>query len=198
MTGIIARDLFLNLVLALLGLVVLMLPWLNPPTRSDSTPPPGNVFVEMRWPDGLQADVDLWVRGPGDEPVGYSRKSGYVFDLLRDDLGSTGDPTDLNFEFAFSRGTPAGEYVVNVHMYNPKSESFPIVVQVTVGLRSADGASVREIASRTIELWSDGQEETVVRFRLDGTGRLVPGSVNHVFMPLRAAAMRNEAPRWAP
>ena len=27
---------------------------------------PGNVVIEIQWPDGLDADVDLWVQAPGD------------------------------------------------------------------------------------------------------------------------------------
>ena len=54
--------------------------------------PPGNVIVELTWDKDVDADVDLWVQGPGDVPVGYSNKSGIIFNLLRDDLGKGGDP----------------------------------------------------------------------------------------------------------
>src|SRR5437667_7216328 len=52
-----------------------------------SAPPPGNVIVEMTWAKESDSDVDLWVQAPGDVPVGYSNKSGMIFNLLRDDLG---------------------------------------------------------------------------------------------------------------
>jgi hypothetical protein len=78
-------------------MTVLMMTVMNPPAKSseaDGVPAPGNVIIEAQWPDKLDADVDLWVQGPGDRPVGYSNKSGRLFNLLRDDLGRTQDMTD--------------------------------------------------------------------------------------------------------
>jgi hypothetical protein len=98
---------------------VLMMTVVNPPnnaSETDNIQAPGNVIIEAQWADKLDADVDLWVQAPGNVPVGYSNKSGEVFNLLRDDLGKVHDITDLNYEVAYSRGTPGGEYVVNVHM----------------------------------------------------------------------------------
>src|SRR4051794_3763581 len=62
---------------------------------------PGNVIVEMTWPPNIDADVDLWVQAPGDVPVGYSDKSGIIFNLLRDDLGHSGDPNSMNYEVTY-------------------------------------------------------------------------------------------------
>ena len=64
--------------------------------ESKGAQPPGNVIVELRWAPEIDADVDLWVQGPGDVPVGYSNKSGRVFNLLRDDVGKAKDMTDGN------------------------------------------------------------------------------------------------------
>jgi hypothetical protein len=46
--------------------------------------------------DAALAHFDLWIQAPGDVPVGYSNKSGGVFNLLRDDLGKAKDMTDGN------------------------------------------------------------------------------------------------------
>ncbi len=75
--------------------------------------PPGSVIVEIHWDDKIDADVDLWVQAPGDVPVGYSNKSGVIFNLLRDDLGHSGDPLSMNYEIAYGRGIFPGEYTVN-------------------------------------------------------------------------------------
>ena len=41
-----------------------------------------SVTVEMRWrTEKLGAEVDLWVQALAHVPVGYSNKSGRVFDL---------------------------------------------------------------------------------------------------------------------
>lgn len=63
------------------------LPHLNPPVKADeSAVPPGNVIVQVRWPEDVDTDVDLWVQAPGDVPVvGHSNLGGLVFDLLRDE-----------------------------------------------------------------------------------------------------------------
>ena len=63
-------------------------------------------MIEARWPDAVDADVDLWVQAPGDVPVGYSNKGGAIFNLLRDDLGTRADATGINYEISY-RPRPA-------------------------------------------------------------------------------------------
>src|SRR6266702_2141726 len=130
---------WLDTALLMLGgfvlMTMLMMTVMNPPAKAsetDGVTAPGNVIVEIQWPDKLDADVDLWVQAPGDVPVGYSNKSGRVFNLLRDALGQAQDMTDLNYEIAYSRGTPAGEYIVNVHMYRGIGVTYPIPVKVNI------------------------------------------------------------------
>src|ERR1700732_945496 len=72
--------------------------------ESKGAAPPGNVIVELRWAPEIDADVDLWVQGPGDVPVGYSNKGGAIFNLVRDDLGHSADPNSMNYEVAYGRG----------------------------------------------------------------------------------------------
>ena len=187
--AIVFRDL---ITLALAGLVVcviLILPHINPAKavpRPEGQEPPGNVVVELRWPDPIDADVDLWVQGPGDVPVGYSNKGGRLFNLLRDDLGHRGDVSGLNYEVAYSRGIVPGEYVVNVHLYRDNSNALPIPVTLVVSVKPSVAESARQILARTIELGREGEERTVFRFRLDERGGLVAGSVHDLELPLRA------------
>ncbi len=75
------------------------------------------MVVEIHWPNDLPVDVDLWVQAPRDVPVGFWNQGSRFFNLLRDDLGLEGDATGRNYEVSYSRGIPAGEYTVNVHMY---------------------------------------------------------------------------------
>jgi hypothetical protein len=80
-------------------MATLMMTVMNPPATSseaEGVPAPGNVIVEAERADKVDADVDLWVQAPGDRPVGYSNKSGRIFNLLRDDLGRAQDITDYN------------------------------------------------------------------------------------------------------
>lgn len=183
--GTVFRDVIMLTLMGFVTMVVLMIPHLNPPAAAADAEPPGSVIVEARWPDGTSSDVDLWVQGPGDQPVGYSNRSGGVFDLLRDDLGQSRDGTDLNYEFAFSRGAPAGDYAVNVHLYNPGNAPVPIPVQVSVSLRDPISGRLTGIAREEILLQVRGQEVTVIRFRMDAAGMVVPGSQNRLPIRLR-------------
>jgi hypothetical protein len=186
--GTVFRDVIMLALLGFVTIVVLLLPHLNPPTLADAeVTASGNVIVEVRWPDGLDADVDLWVEAPGDRPVGYSNRGGRVFNLLRDDLGDRGDETDLNYEVAFTRGTPPGDYTINLHLYRNPSGQFPVEAEVRVGVRQTAASGVVKIASKRAVLATEGQEVTVLRFKLDGDGRVVPGSLHDLPRPLRSA-----------
>ena len=186
---------WLDTALLMLGgfilMTVLMLSVVNPPAKSAETvgeQSPGNVIVEAQWGDGLDADVDLWVQAPGDKPVGYSNKSGRVFNLLRDDLGKAQDITDLNYEVAYSRGMPAGEYIVNVHMYRGISVTYPVEVKVVASLKSTPDDTAQPLVTTTVKLRHENDQITAFRFSLDSKGHLVSGSVNNLYKELRVAA----------
>ncbi len=186
--GTVFRDLVMLTLLGFVTMVVLMLPHLAPPTQGDeSIAAPGNLIVEARWPDEIDVDVDLWVKGPKDRPVGFSNNSGVVFDLLRDDLGFERDGTGLNYEFAFSRGAPAGEYIVNVHLYSNRVLAPQVPVKIHVALSTGKDTKKVVIADRSLVLHHSGHEVTVVRFTLDDQGRLVDGSVNDFPVTLKSA-----------
>jgi len=139
--GTVFRDVIMLALLGFVTIVVLLLPHLNPPTTGTAAAdPPGNVVVEIRWPDAINADVDLWVQAPGDTPVGYSNMGGEVFNLLRDDLGHRDDRSNLNYEVAYSRGIPAGEYIVNLHLYLTDDTDGDIPVEVAIGIKGTKRA----------------------------------------------------------
>lgn len=172
-------DLLLSFANLLLGILVILFVSMHPPAKNqESLPPPGTIAVLACWPPG-PIDVDLWVSDPKDtKPVGYSRKSGLVWSLLRDDMGIVNDDSPINCESAFARSTPAGEYVVNIHGYSIPGPS--VTVHIEVALNGAF------LAKADMPL-QPKQERTVIRFKLDGQGNLVAGSENKVFAPLRSA-----------
>jgi len=151
--------------------------------------PPGSVIVDIHWDDKIDADVDLWVQAPGDVPVGYSNKSGMIFNLLRDDLGHSGDPLSMNYEIAYGRGLWPGEYTVNAHLYRSADGHFPVPVLAKVSVRGADG-EVTNLLRASVDLNYVGQEITIFRFKLDDKGHLVPGSLNRIHKALRSAWQR--------
>jgi hypothetical protein len=186
--GIVFRDLMTLALCGFVACVILIMPHINPPgaKTADNMAPPGNVIVEVRWPDDLDTDVDLWVEAPGDIPVGYSNKGGVIFNLLRDDLGRRADATGMNYEVSYSRGIPAGEYIVNVHLYRNTAGVFPVPVTVVTSVKKSPKESARQLLASKVELVSEGEELTVYRFRLSKDGDLVPGSVHSLQRNLRA------------
>jgi len=188
--GTVFRDVTMLALSGFVAIVLLLLPHLNPPAKAenDEIMPPGNVIIEIRWPDDLDTDVDLWVQAPGDVPVGYSNKGGQIFNLLRDDLGRHADATDLNYEVSYSRGIPAGEYTVNLHLYRDLSHKLPITVKVVASVKRNPDESARQILATTVKLGAEGEETTAFRFTLDSRGALVADSVNSLFRPLRSRA----------
>lgn len=188
-SGTVFRDTIMLALAGFVSVVVLLLPHINPKAKEAEVgdKAPGNVIVEVQWADGLDADVDLWVRAPGDRVVGYSNKAGEYFNLLRDDLGKPLDVTNLNYEVAYTRGTPAGDYVVNLHLYRALAQTLPVNVQVVASLRATAQGESQPLVTTTVPLFKVGQELTAIRFKLDEKGRLVPGSVNSLYKPLRSA-----------
>ena len=181
------RDVIFLALAGFIAIVLLLLPHLNPPAKAEEeAPSPGNVIVEIRWPDELNTDVDLWVEAPGDVPVGYSNKGGMVFNLLRDDLGLHADFSGLNYEVSYSRGTPAGDYTVNLHLYRDLSGNLPVPVTVVVSVKPSPEQAAKQILATKVALKQEGQEMTAFRFALDESGRLIRGSVNDLPRALRS------------
>jgi len=150
--AILFRDVLFLLLGIMMLVLLILLPWINEAVRrADDLPADEEVVIEIRWPDGNPDDVDLWVRPPDGRPVGYSSKNGPNCDLLRDDLGSPGDPLQLNYEYVRCRSAADGEYVVNLHLYTSRSGA-PVDVIWAVRVRNDAG---------------------VLRLRASGTARLV-------------------------
>lgn len=190
-SDVVFRDVITLALLGFVALVIIMLPHINPPLKKEeakSIDPPGNVIVEARWDDKVDADIDLWVQGPEDVPVGYSNLSGQLFSLLRDDIGKRNDASELNYENTYSRGIRPGEYIVNLHMYFNRANVWPIKAKVLVSLVKTRGTSryTEQVLVSDVKLTRLGEEKTVFRFKLDKDGNLVKSSVNATEKLLRS------------
>ncbi|MCG8546231.1 MAG: hypothetical protein MJE12_18695 [Alphaproteobacteria bacterium] len=182
--GTVFRDVILLALIGFVAMVIMLLPHIKKTTEeAKDHKAPGNVIVEMHWPSDLAYDVDLWVKAPGEQPVGFWNQGGRIFNLLRDDLGGEGDATKENYEVSYSRGIAPGEYVVNVHMYGPLPRGVTIPVTVVVSVRQKFD-NTRQLLQTSINLYYRNQEETAFRFRLTKEGDLVDGSVSTLRRPL--------------
>lgn len=185
--NVLFRDMLFLLVFAYLviGAVALAHVAKKDQEQSKGQAPPGNVIVEMFWDKAVDADVDLWVQGPGDVPVGYSNKSGTIFNLVRDDLGKGGDPNSMNYEVSYGRGRSPGEYVVNAMLYRSRDEKYPVNAEIKVSHQNQQG-EVRQVLLSNVALTFEGQETTAFRFRLDEKGEFIADSMNRIRKTLRS------------
>ena len=152
---------------------------------SDETPA-GSISVYAYWQDGIDLDIDLHLSSPSGDHVYFAKLSGKIWNLLRDDLGKTNDTGIRNFENAYARGLPAGEYVVNIHAYRGSAEMYPAEIEgeVVITANPNAGKGAQKVVKQKVTLYRTGEETTLVRFTIDGKGNVVPGSVNHIFKSL--------------
>lgn len=184
------RDVLMLILNGTAAAVVLLAPWVamqsQKTTEDAATTQPGSVIVEARWGDDVNADVDLWVRGPDGQAVGYSNKGGALFNLLRDDLGRFGDATEMNYETSVSRGIMPGKYTVNLHLYRNMSKLAKLPVKVVVSSKPNADESTRQLLATTTDLLVEGDELTAFNFHLDAQGNVTPGSVDTLQTDIRA------------
>ena len=185
---VVFRDVILLALTGFISMVILLIPFVNPPTEEEaSSTPPGNVIVELFWDDERDVDIDLWVKAPDDIPVGYSNKGGIFFNLLRDDLGIYKDNSPINYEVSYSRGISRGVYIANVHLYREDTAPFkPITAELLISVVDPDSNKRKQIlkTSKTIE--EVGKEITVFQFELDKKGKLNKNSINNEYVMLRS------------
>jgi hypothetical protein len=120
--------------------------------------------IELVWEVDRNIDLDLWVKGGSNEPIGWNKKNSKNGDLVRDDLGNS---PGLRYEIIFFRTLEAGEYIINIHYYgNRETGNVPISAEVQVFSNSAQKVS-KKIFSKSLKLDKVGEETTVVRFKVD-------------------------------
>lgn len=184
--GVIFRDLLMGLLGIMIMVLFVVLVQVQAVLKevTEGMKPPGTVNVMVVWPQG-DTDVDLWVKGPGEsQGVGYSAPNGILFNLLRDDLGTQPDLTNINMESSISRGAPAGEYIINLHCYRCPTAPFMVNVEVSLN-KEKPGSKPKVLFTATADLMNTGQERTVMRFHLDANGDVVPNSMDFTFTPIR-------------
>lgn len=204
-------DLFANGKGVFILLLLIVLTHVNPvgEKSENEEEPPGNLVVEIKWPDGLNIDIDLWMMAPGEpKPVGYSNLNGRVMNLLRDDLGNYSDKSSkhggqpmspsnddhsntfetLNYENGYSRGLPPGGYRINVHYYSKRDRNAPPCVpldyRIIINRKGSQKGKSEKVAQNTVELCEVGEELTLGYFEIENFS-VVKNSYSTVFEPLR-------------
>lgn len=183
-SGIVYRDVITAIMAIFVLLTGLMLSFLAEPRPSiadQGLESPGSISVVAAWPEG-DTDVDLWLTAPGEPlPVFYQNRGGKVWDLLRDDLGTAADSGPLNYENAFTRGAPEGEYRINLVCFKCYE---PVEVSVEVQEKGSGGL-LTDVSRTKVLLRKTGDERTALAFEVGPTGSVKRDTMNTFFRSIK-------------
>jgi len=179
-------DLLFNTLVGFVFLFILAFILINPIAKKSDIEIVAEFIVKINWPTDSPHDIDLWMRDPLGNYVGFTSKDVGLMSLARDDLGTAndtvygpkGEPITVyrNEEMITIRGIIPGEYIVNVHWYGKKpvseklgeKEYVPMPVQVQI--EKINPYNV--VFADTVELQRKGHEVTVIRFTVDEKGNV--------------------------
>lgn len=170
------------LYIMLIGFIVMFfiaIQHMNPVRKMINDDPKAEYQITMTWQPDHTSDVDLWVQDPTGAKVSFRDTTVNLMHLDRDDLGSSSDVmvvpetgqvivVELNREVVSLRGIVPGWWTVNVHLYG-HTDKRP--AQVHVEVTRINPYVVVDIFDTTLDF--SGQEQTVLRFKLDSKGNTV-------------------------
>lgn len=165
-------DVLMNLAIGFLILFMISVQLINP-IKKEASPilKKAEIIVTMNWDDGMDVDLDLWVRDPNNSIVSFRNREAGFMNLEKDDLGNLNDVAwvdgipvviPLNREVVTFRGVVPGEYIVNVHSYR-KGEIGIITAKVEVIRLNP----YKVLYTKSIEVFETGEEHTIIRITLD-------------------------------
>lgn len=164
-------DLLFNALVGFAFMFFIAFAMINPVAETGKIDTEVEILVTLRWPDGHEDDVDVYVEDPVGNIVWYHQREGGLMHLDRDDRGQFKDvllingedvENPLNQETVSVRGLMNGEYVVNVvHFIATTVDPLPVTVKV-----EKMNPTVRVVYYGEVELSGTGDEVTAVRFTL--------------------------------
>lgn len=152
--------------------------------KKDGIETKAEFVITLRWPDNLDCDLDLWVRGPSGDIVWWQNKDVGDMHLERDDTGDKNDTKIINgktyanpdnSEHWVLRTLIPGEYVANVHLYRSSAECDGVMAKgglnVDVNLQKLNPSFV-DVKTTTLNFTHRLQELHAFRFRLSASGEV--------------------------
>jgi len=170
-------DLLFNALLGFTFLFLVSVMFMNPEARKGRVNLKAEYIISVTWPDHLADDIDLWVQDPIGETVSYLRKDAGWLHLDRDDRGEINDTIvidgqeviyPINQEVVTIRGIIPGEYVVNLYYYTAAK---PGPIEALVKVEKVN-PTLKTVFVHKVALQRQDDETTVVRFSLDGSGKI--------------------------
>ena len=168
-------DLLFNILLGFTFLFFITMLFINPITKLGNINMKAEYIITVDWKDSLPDDIDLWVKDPNGEIVSYLKKDAGWLHLDRDDRGVVNDKIiidgkeviyPINREVVTLRGIIPGEYVVNLYLYDHKSNS-PVEAKIII---EKVNPSLRLVFVGDVVLKNEDTELTITKFRLDSEG----------------------------
>jgi hypothetical protein len=134
-------------------------------------------IVTMSWPDDMDNDIDLYIEDPNGNLVFFRSRESGLMHLDRDDLGFKNDIVETpqgivkypyNREIVTFRGFHTGEYCINAHAYKMNDKRpCPVTIQI-----DKINPSMKTLMINQITLDSQGEEKTIIRFKLNKDGQI--------------------------
>ena len=168
-------DLLFNILLGFVFLFFLTILFINPITKLGNVNLKAEYIITIEWKESLPDDVDIWVKDPNGEIVSYLKKDAGWLHLDRDDRGVINDKVSINGEeytYPINRevvtlsGIIPGEYIVNLYLYDNKSNN-PVDVKLII---EKVNPSLKLVYFNNITLMQNDSEMTIARFNLNSSG----------------------------
>ena len=168
-------DLLFNILLGFVFLFFLTILFINPITKLGNVNLKAEYIITIEWKESLPDYVDIWVKDPNGEIVSYLKKDAGWLHLDRDDRGVINDKVSINGqeytypinrEVVTLRGIIPGEYIVNLYLYDNKSNN-PVDVKLII---EKVNPSLKLVYFNNITLMQNDSEMTIARFNLNSSG----------------------------
>ena len=168
-------HLLFNILLGFVFLFFLTILFINPITKLGNVNLKAEYIITIEWKESLPDDVDIWVKDPNGEIVSYLKKDAGWLHLDRDDRGVINDKVSINGEeytypinreVVTLRGIIPGEYIVNLYLYDNKSNN-PVDVKLII---EKVNPSLKLVYFNNITLMQNDSEMTIARFNLNSSG----------------------------
>jgi len=147
---------------------------------ADVKKPKAEFLAVLTWQEGVDLDVDFWVRDPADNNVWFSRKDSGVTHLDRDDLGTRNDTVineynetvviPINQEIVTLRGFMPGRWVFNVHLYRVGDEGVPAHCNMVL---TKLNPVAQVVFNRKLTLDKVWDEKTMAVVEMDSSGKVL-------------------------
>jgi hypothetical protein len=172
-------DMLFNIIIVFVLLFFASLMLINEPAKKKDIEARADIIITMTWPDLSPHDIDLWLKVPEGQAIGYNHKENtYVF-LERDDLGISNNfvikdekkvALSPRREVISFRGKIPGRYVTNINFFLPKTEDgkgvatytgepIPVIVELI-----QINPSYKILARKEIILTKSKEERTAFSF----------------------------------